>query len=126
MAAKPTTILCIDDDRETLEFRKQLLEMHGYTVITASSGAEGLRIFSEGHPADLVLLDYIMPGVTGAEVAEQLKQLSPSIPIVLMSAFPELPESLLRMVDGYVRKGQDPEVMIGAISNALTSGNRKV
>ena len=66
-----------------------------------------------------------MPGVTGAEVAEQLKHLSPNIPIVLMSAFPELPESLLRMVDGYVRKGQDPEVMIGAISNALTPGKPK-
>ena len=115
------TILCIDDEPEILTGRKRLLEMHGYRVITASSGAEALRMLSEGQTVDLVLLDYIMPEMAGDRVAEELKRLYPSLPIVAVSGFPELPEHLLKSVDGFVRKGQDPEVVLVAISNALTA-----
>ena len=117
--SSPATILCVDDDRETLSLRKQLLETHGYSVITAQSGAEGLQTFSEGQTVDLVLLDYAMPGLSGEQVAKEMKLRHPAVPIVIMSAFPELPDALLRMVDGCVSKGQDPEVVIRAVSTAL-------
>jgi CheY-like chemotaxis protein len=121
MVSRQTTILCIDDELEILAGRKRLLEMHGYRVITASSGVEALRMLSEGQTVDLVLLDYIMPEMAGDRVAEELKRLYPSLPIVAVSGFPELPEHLLKSVDGFVRKGQDPEVVLVAISNALTA-----
>ncbi len=117
--SSPATILCVDDDRETLSLRKQLLEAHGYSVITAQSGAEGLRTFSEGQTVDLVLLDYAMPGLTGEQVAKEMKLVHPAVPIVVMSAFPDLPDGLLRMVDGCVTKSQDPEIVIGVVSRAL-------
>jgi CheY-like chemotaxis protein len=119
MFALATTILCIDDEPETLRLRKELLEMHGFTVLTASSGVEGLRLLTQSRGVDLVLLDYAMPGMAGDRVAEELKGLYPRLRIVIMSGFPDLPESLLRMVDGFVRKGQDPEAVIGTISRVL-------
>jgi CheY-like chemotaxis protein len=121
MVSRQMTILCIDDEPEILAGRKRLLEMHGYRVITASSGAEALRMLSEGQAVDLVLLDYVMPEMAGDRVAEELKRLYPILPIVAVSGFPELPEPLLKSVDGFVRKGQDPEVVLVAISNALTA-----
>ncbi len=118
--SSPATILCIDDDLETLSLRKQLLETHGYSVVTAQSGAEGLQRFSEAQTVDLVLLDYAMPGgLTGEQVAREMKLRHPAVPIVIMSAFPDLPDTLLRMVDGCVPKGQDPEIVIQAVSTAL-------
>jgi adenylate cyclase len=115
------TILCIDDESETLRLRKQLLEMYGYSVLTASSGTDGLRLLSQGETVDLVLLDYAMPELSGDRVAEELKRLHPQVRIIIMSGFPELPERLLRMVDGFVRKGEDPEKVIGTITRALES-----
>lgn len=120
MAPRPTTILCIDDEPEILRLREQLLEMYGFVVITASSGPEGLQMLSDGRTVDLVLLDYVMPGMSGDQIAEELKRLYPRLPIVLMSGFQKLPDPLLRRVDGYVRKGQDPEVVIETITRALT------
>jgi CheY-like chemotaxis protein len=118
-----TTILCIDDDLEVLRVREQLLEMHGFLVLTASSGTEGLRLLSDGQTVDLVLLDYVLPVMSGSQIAEELKRLYPGVPIVLISGFQELPETLLEMVDGYVRKGQDPEVVIRTITQALAHGH---
>jgi CheY-like chemotaxis protein len=123
MTSRATTILCIDDDPEVLRAREQLLEMNGFLVFTASSGAEGLQLLSDGQTVDLVLLDYVMPGMSGKQLAEELKRLYPQVPIVLVSGFQELPETLLRMVDGYVRKGQDPEVVIRTIAQALAAGH---
>jgi CheY-like chemotaxis protein len=119
MTPRPT-ILCIDDEPETLMLRKSLLEMHGFVVMTALSGADGLRLLADCHPVDLVVLDYVMPDMTGEWIADEMKRLYPNLPIVVMSGFPELPEKLLKIVDGYVRKGEDPEVVIGAISRVLT------
>jgi CheY-like chemotaxis protein len=117
--SRTATILCIDDDAEVLRLRRQLLEVSGYSVVTAASGVEGLRMLAEGRHADLILLDYMMPGMTGKQIAEELRRLHPAMPIVLMSGFPEIPENLLKMVDGYVRKGEDPEVVLQVITNAL-------
>jgi CheY-like chemotaxis protein len=119
MTSRPTTILCIDDEPEILRLREQQLEMYGFLVLTASSGTEVLQLLSDGQAVDLVLLDYVMPGMSGDQLAQELKRLYPRVPIVLMSGFQELPETLLRMVDGYVRKGQDPEVVIKTITQAL-------
>jgi CheY-like chemotaxis protein len=120
MTPRPTTILCIDDEPETLVLRKSLLEMHGFVVLTALSGADGLRLLTDGHRVDLVVLDYVLPGMTGEWIASEMKRLYPNLPIVVMSGFPDLPEKLLKMADGYVRKGEDPEVILGAIRRALT------
>jgi CheY-like chemotaxis protein len=119
--SRASTILCIDDEPQILSLRKAFLEAFGFRVLTAESGREGLRLLCEGHPVDLVLLDYVMPEMTGDRIAAELKRLYPHLPIVVMSGFPDVPEALLTITDGYVRKGQDPESVIGAITSALAS-----
>ena len=69
-------ILCIDDDESSLKIRKLLLEVSGYRVFTAVSGADGIEALAAGIAVDLVLLDYLMPGLNGDEVAKQLTKSS--------------------------------------------------
>jgi CheY-like chemotaxis protein len=121
MSIHTPTILCIDDDLETLKLRQLLLQSFGYNVVTASSGAEGLRFLSGNPGIDLVLLDYLIPGMNGDVIAERLRALYPKVPVIIVSAVAQLPNGLLRKVDGYVQKGQEPEVLLGRIAMILMS-----
>ncbi len=112
------TILCIDDDRETLEVRKNVLRSSGYDVLTASGGIDALEILSSGKHVDLVILDYLMPGMNGDRVAETVKTNFPQLPIIAVSAV-QLPPRMLDTVNIYVQKGQDVEVLLSAIAKVL-------
>lgn len=115
-----TTILCIDDDRPTLELRRRVLEGSGYEVLTAPSGQDGLKIVSDGTKIDLVILDYLMPGMNGDEVAENIKSEFPTLPVIAMSAV-HLPNHMLETVDAYVQKGQEVEVLLSTITKTLAT-----
>jgi CheY-like chemotaxis protein len=119
MSRQLATILCIDDDAETLEVRQKVLRSSGYTVITASGGIEALEILSSGSPVDLVLVDYLMPGMNGDQVVENLKSSFPDLPVIAVSAV-RLPPRMLEIVDAYVQKGHDVEVLLAAIGKVLT------
>jgi CheY-like chemotaxis protein len=113
------SILCIDDDESSLKIRKLLLEVSGYDVFTAVSGADGIKALTEGIAVDLVLLDYLMPGINGDEVAKQLKQTHPSLPIIMFSAFPELPDEALQSVDFFLQKGDDPVILLDRLAEMV-------
>ena len=83
MKAKKT-ILCIDDNEQSLSIRKIMLETRGYRVITSTSGQEALEIFRQGG-VDLVLSDLVMPGLDGTQLIEHVKALSPTTPAILFS-----------------------------------------
>lgn len=125
MQGLPPTILCIDDDSETLALRRHFLQNCGYSVITASSGGDGLRALSEKKGIDLVLLDYMMPGMKGDEVAQEMKDQYPKLPVVVVSAVGDLPPSLMKMIDGCVQKGQELDVLLGTVSKILTSHGKE-
>jgi two-component system response regulator CpxR len=78
------TILCVDDNEQSLSIRKILLETRGYRVLAYSSGAEALERFKRGG-VDLVLTDLIMPGFDGTKLIEEVKALSPETPTILLS-----------------------------------------
>jgi two-component system response regulator (stage 0 sporulation protein F) len=79
-------ILVVDDEGEIVKLIAEVLSDEGYTVRSAHDGPSALRAVSQIRPA-LVLLDYWMPGMTGAEVLQQLRALGfADIPVVLMSA----------------------------------------
>ena len=70
-------ILVIDDEISTCEFLQGILEYEGYSVQTALSGEEGIRILA-GHHIDLVFLDIPMPGgMDGIKTLKRMKQMSP-------------------------------------------------
>jgi len=82
----PYKILIIDDDtslRRVLEFN---LQEEGYEVFAAADGEEGLRIFDEQQP-DLVITDLKMPGISGFQVLGAVKERSPQVPVMVLTAF---------------------------------------
>jgi len=111
-------VLCVDDESTGLTVRKMTLESQGYSVLTAENGPDGLAIFS-AERIDLVVLDYMMPGMNGDLVAKRMKQLKPSVPILLLSAYVDLPHETLALVDKYLTKGEGPVVMLQAMTELL-------
>jgi two-component system, OmpR family, response regulator CpxR len=78
------TILCVDDNEQSLSIRKVMLETRGYRVLAYSDAQEALERFSHGG-IDLVLTDLIMPGIDGSKLIEGVKGLSPETPAILLS-----------------------------------------
>lgn len=113
-------ILCIDDEDMGLQIRKVVLERAGYRVTTATSGPSGLEIFAQT-PVDLVILDYFMPSMHGGLVAAELRRLRPNIPIILLSAYVNLPRDIARVVDCTIVKGDNPETLLTRIRELLSS-----
>jgi CheY-like chemotaxis protein len=113
------TILCVDDEESGLQIRKLLLESAGYQVLTARSGPEGIRLFRE-QKINLVLVDYWMGGMNGLAFARELKRLSPSTPIVILSAYASLPGETLGLADLWIRKGEDdPQYLLSKLRQLL-------
>jgi two-component system response regulator MprA len=77
-------ILVVDDDPEIVSFLKRGLTYEGYTVDTASDGAEALAKARDAEP-NLVILDVMMPGMDGLEVSKRLRQAS-QLPILMLTA----------------------------------------
>jgi CheY-like chemotaxis protein len=83
-------ILVVDDETEVRRAVRLLLEEDQHSVVEANNGAEALGLFrKEGF--DLVMTDQCMPHVTGAELAVQIRELAPSQPIVMLTAYPRKP-----------------------------------
>lgn len=78
------TILCVDDDAQSLSVRKVLLETRGYRVICCTSAEEALQAFEFGG-IDIVLSDVVMPGMSGTELIAKLKAQSPTLPAILFT-----------------------------------------
>jgi len=79
------TILCVDDNEQSLSHRKIMLETRGYRVVSFSRGEDALERFRLGG-IDLVLTDMAMPGLDGPQLIAAVKSLSPQTPAVLISS----------------------------------------
>jgi CheY-like chemotaxis protein len=115
----PARILCVDDEPVGLTVRKLLLERRGYKVETASNGMSAIDLFKL-RPFDLVLLDYYMPSMNGAEVARMMRQIRPEARIVMLSAYVSLPEEALENVDASITKGIHPEALLDSIRQLIS------
>jgi two-component system, OmpR family, response regulator CpxR len=89
------TILCVDDNEQSLSIRKVLLETRGYRVAAFTRGEDALEHFRKGG-VDLVITDLLMPGLDGAALIQCIKDLSPVTPTILLS-------SKMRAYDGSMR-----------------------
>ncbi len=104
----PKTILLIDDEKLALEIGSQILKHLGYRVIEASSGMEAIALYNRSHnEIDVVLLDLIMPDMTGIETFEQIRADFPEAKILLASGYildAEARRLLEQGADGFVKK----------------------
>jgi PAS domain S-box-containing protein len=82
------SVLVIDDDPDVRGFIAAALEEQGYRVREASDGREGLAEIERDKP-DLVIVDFIMPGLSGADVARKIRAKSPNQPILFVSGYSE-------------------------------------
>jgi len=105
-------ILAIDDNLDTLTILETVLGLEGCDVETAKSGVEGLEKFAARRP-DAVLLDVMMPGISGIEVCRQIKRLSGThfVPVILVTAQFEAQQKIDGLdagADDYVTRPFDP------------------
>ena len=131
-----SVVLIVEDEESYRDALGFMLEREGFEVILAADGAEGLAQF-ERHGADIVLLDLMMPGLSGTEVCRRLRQKS-SVPIIMVTARdaeidkvvglelgaddyvtkPFSHRELLALVRAVLRRGQDVELMPDVIESA--------
>ena len=117
-------ILVIDDETDFVEMLKMRLEATGYEVFTASDGRDGLRKASEVMP-DLILLDIMMPGMDGGDVAQKLRErpATSGIPVVFLTAAISEQEADARGGGGevFIAKTADSQELIRRIEAQLVS-----
>jgi two-component system phosphate regulon response regulator PhoB len=122
-AQKRKTVLVVDDEKDLVELVGYNLQRSGYHVITASSGTEALDL-ARTHKPDLLLLDLMLPGLEGTEVARRLKAdpATSSIPIVMLTAKGEETDVVVGLTlgaDDYVAKPFSMKILLARLNNVL-------
>ncbi|MDA0709380.1 MAG: response regulator [bacterium] len=119
-------ILIIDDDKQIRVALRHLLQSNGHVVEEAINGEEGLASF-QSQPADLVLLDILMPGISGLEVIGKLQEHTANVSIVTLSSAHKvgranlLSASVLLGAVRSLQKPYDPVHLIGVIDELLAT-----
>lgn len=114
----PGTLLLVDDEPSLISLLVLVFETEGFRVLSALSGAAGIETFARA-PVDVVVLDFLMPGLDGGQVAEQMRALRPEVPIVMLSACLTVPDSARERVDAFVEKGAGTEALLNAVKKVL-------
>jgi CheY-like chemotaxis protein len=108
------TILIVEDDRDIREALRLVLEAEGYCVRVADNGRDGLAMLGETRGPCLILLDLMMPVMDGFQflsVRERDVALA-TIPVVVVSAFPENARDIASMTQGFVKKPVNLEQLL--------------
>src|SRR5580698_5104620 len=112
--ATNSTLLCIHRDPDQLS----LLQEHGYELVTATNGREGLRVFMS-QPVDAIVLDYQLGLLDGGIVAAEIKRVKPEIPIVMVAENVEIPIDALQSVDALVDKSDLANSLLETVYSVL-------
>jgi DNA-binding response OmpR family regulator len=113
-------VFVVDDDVKTVELVKLYLLRDGYRVITAYDGHEALRLAREFHP-DLIVLDLMLPGISGLEVCRTLRAES-DVPIIMLTAMSSDDDRLTGLdlgADDYVTKPFSPRELAARVRAVL-------
>ena len=111
-------ILLVDDQRPVRDAINLLLGLDEHAVIGAANGAEALALFQPGY-FDLVITDFEMPQMKGDELAARIKQVSPSQPILMITAYAERLDDADHSVDAVLNKPFQLEDLRRAIAALL-------
>lgn len=120
------TILMVDDDDRVREMGREMMEMAGYSVLTACNGEEALERYAAlRDEIDIVILDLIMPGMGGKRCLEELLRIDPHVRVVLASGFSST--GLDHELEGgggrgFISKPYDSKEILGAIRTVLDRG----
>ena len=102
------TILLVDDEEFILKVSKEMLESIGYQVLTAKNGKEAVKVYQEKQGnIDMVILDMVMPDMSGGKVYDLIKKINPHIKVLLSSGYSidgEATQILNRGCNGFIQK----------------------
>ncbi len=117
------TILVVEDEELLRDITQETLEDLGYKVLLAANGLEGIEQFQQYHAEiDLVLLDMIMPVMTGHECFQKLKKIDPNVRVIVVSGFSKDEQLNQMQLEGefaYLRKPYDTATISRVISSIL-------
>ena len=122
-AARPSRILVVDDNASNRDLLTRRLQRQGHTVLLAADGAQALAIV-QTDAVDLILLDLMMPGISGYDVLTRLKggPQHRDIPVIMISALTEL-DSVVRCIEAgaedYLGKPFDPTLLRARVGSSL-------
>lgn len=118
------TVLVVDDELKIRELVASYLEREGYSVLLSDSGEHALKVAAKGHP-DLVVLDLMLPDMSGEEVARSLRQVG-NVPIVMLTAKASEEDRVagLRLgADDYLAKPFSPRELVARVQAVLRRTN---
>lgn len=121
---EPSTILFIDDEANILSSLKRLFRPHGYRILTADSGSAGLALLEQEQGAvDVVVSDMRMPGMSGAEVLEQVRLKWPEAVRILLTGYADVSSTIAAINRGeiyrYISKPWSDEEILLTLRDAL-------
>lgn len=120
------TILVIEDDARILKALHRLFSSEGYDIRSASDGKQGLELFGTS-PPEAVVLDLMLPGMSGRDVCRNMKLSSPETPVVILSAISEVADKVLLLelgADDYVTKPFSPRELLARVQAAIRRTKR--
>jgi DNA-binding NtrC family response regulator len=120
-APGPIPVLLVDDEALTREFYGDLLTQHGFHVHTASSGQEALQA-ARSHPVEIVILDIVMPGMSGLEVLQRLRDEDPNLPVIMLTGRPTAQNAIAALKLGafdFLVKGLDHNLVVLTVHRAV-------
>jgi len=120
------TILVIEDDPRIVTTLHRLFTMERYEVKRANNATRGMDLFSSAQP-DAVILDLMLPDISGREICKLLKQGSPHIPVIILSAISDVADKVLMLeagADDYVTKPFSPRELFARVQAAIRRSKR--
>jgi two-component system cell cycle sensor histidine kinase/response regulator CckA len=122
--APPKTILVVEDMAPFLRLVETILEMAGFTVLTAPGAMEAIRLAEQAQTIDLLLSDVMMPDMSGPELAAKLKQLRPEMRVILTSGFAGGEVLVLNHGWHFIHKPFVPVQLVAKINEMLDGDTR--
>jgi DNA-binding response OmpR family regulator len=116
------TILVVDDHPTIRAALRVVLAAEGNRILEASDGTRALEVVAE-EPADLVILDLNLPGMSGEEVLREVRDRIPPIPVIVVTAEEAEERRVLSLgAVAYLRKPFGPEQLLSCVASALAAG----
>jgi DNA-binding response OmpR family regulator len=120
------TILVIENDAIIIKALQHLFAREGYKFRSTSNGKQGLEMFVGTRP-DAVILDLLLPGLSGRDICRSMKQTSSDIPVIILSAISDVADKVLLLelgADDYVTKPFSPRELLARVQAAIRRSKR--
>ncbi len=114
-------VLVVDDEPDTREIIRKLLEFEGFEVIPASTGEEGIKKVEQEHP-EVVLMDISLPGIDGNEALSRIRRIQPFPSVIMLTAYATVDNAIQALKQGasdFVKKPFENDHLIHIVHQAL-------